>query len=290
MLTPRGPHGNNPFVDKVKVQDFLLGEGEPLAIITGPCVIEDREHALRHAERLRQLRDRLGVPLIYKSSFDKANRSSPDSARGPGLDAGLEILAAVRDATGLPLLTDIHEAAQARPAAEVADVLQIPAFLCRQTSLIAAAAGTGKPVNVKKGQFLSPWDAANIAAKVRETAGPGRCLLTERGTSFGYNNLVVDFRALPVMRGHGVPVIFDATHSVQLPGSAAGGTATGGQREFVAVLARAAVAAGIDALFLEVHEDPDRAPCDGANMLPLDALEPLLEMVLRLREAASAPA
>jgi 2-dehydro-3-deoxyphosphooctonate aldolase (KDO 8-P synthase) len=257
----------------------VIGEGQPLALIAGPCVIEGRDHALRHAAALRAITDRLGVPFIYKSSYDKANRTSGASYRGPGVEEGLAILAAVKREVGVPVLTDVHEASEVSAAAEVVDVLQIPAFLCRQTSLLEAAARTGRAVNVKKGQFLSPWDAAQIAEKVRAAGGPGRCLLTERGTSFGYNNLVVDFRSLPVMRGHGVPVVFDATHSVQLPGGGTGGQVSGGMREFIPALASAAAAVGVDAFFMEAHEDPDRAPRDSATMLPLSAVPDVLSRV-----------
>jgi 2-dehydro-3-deoxyphosphooctonate aldolase (KDO 8-P synthase) len=258
---------------------IVIGEGHPLAVIAGPCVIESRDHALRHAAALRTIAERVGMPLIYKSSYDKANRTSSASFRGLGLHEGLEILAAVKREVGVPVLTDVHESAEVATVAEVVDVLQIPAFLCRQTSLIEAAARTERVVNVKKGQFLSPWDAAQIVEKVRAVGGAGRCLLTERGTSFGYNNLVVDFRSLPVMRGHGVPVVFDATHSVQLPGGGAGGQASSGMREFIPALASAAAAVGVDAFFLEAHEDPSRALSDAATQLPLSAMEALLRRV-----------
>lgn len=273
-------------MEKVRIGRHAIGEGEKLALIAGPCVIESRDHALRHAEKLAAIAGELDLPLIYKSSYDKANRSSLDALRGPGQQEGLRVLQAVREATGLPVLTDVHETSEVRAAAEAVDVLQIPAFLCRQTSLLTQAARSGRPVNVKKGQFISPLDAARIVEKIRATAGPGRCLLTERGSSFGYNNLVVDFRSIPIMRGHGVPVVFDATHSVQLPGAVAEGKSTGGDRRFVPALAAAAVAVGADALFLEVHEDPDRAPCDGPAMLPLAQLPVLLRTLLRIREAA----
>jgi 2-dehydro-3-deoxyphosphooctonate aldolase (KDO 8-P synthase) len=265
---------------------LTIGEGRPLALIAGPCLIEERDFMLRMAESLRGMAERHGVGLIFKSSFDKANRSSIGSARGPGRDAGLEILAEVRESQGLPVVTDIHESAQAEPVAEVVDMLQIPAFLCRQTDLLVAAAATGKAVNVKKGQFLAPPDMANVVAKL-EQGGTERILVTERGVTFGYNNLVVDFRSLPQLRGLGYPVVFDATHSVQLPGGL--GTSSGGQREYIPFLARAAAAVGIDALFVEVHEDPDSAPSDGPNMLTPDALDRLLGDVLAVRASLPSP-
>jgi len=273
-------------MEKVRVRDIIIGgDTEPLVIIAGPCVIETRDHALRHAEMLRAICSRLGLPAVFKASYDKANRTSIDGYRGPGLEEGLRILQQVRSDCGLPVLTDVHETAEVGAAAEVVDLLQIPAFLCRQTSLVQAAARTGRPVNVKKGQFLAPWDAASIVEKIRACAGPGHCLLTERGTSFGYNNLVVDFRSLPIMRGHGVPVVFDGSHSVQLPGAGPDGRSSAGRRELIPVLTSAAVAAGVDAVFLEVHEDPDHAPCDGRNMLPIAELEPLLSRLCRLKDA-----
>ena len=242
-------------------------------ILAGPCAIESRDIALKTAEFLAGLSERLGLTLVYKSSFDKANRTSVTSFRGPGMDEGLKILAEVKAATGLPVVTDIHHPEQAAPVAEVADVIQIPAFLCRQTDLLVAAAGTGRVVNIKKGQFLAPWDMENAVNKVR-AAGNDQVWLTERGSTYGYNNLVVDMRSIPQMRAFGVPVVMDATHSVQLPGGLGG--ASGGQREFVSVLASAAVAAGADGVFMEVHPDPDKALCDGPNSLPLDRVEPLL--------------
>jgi 2-dehydro-3-deoxyphosphooctonate aldolase (KDO 8-P synthase) len=251
--------------------------GDRLAVIAGPCVIESAESCLRHAERLSRIARETGVPIVFKSSFDKANRTSHSSFRGPGLDGGLEILARVRRETGLPVLTDIHESAQAATAAETVDILQIPALLSRQTDLLMAAAATGRAINIKKGQFSAPWDMKAVVAKAATKTD--RIMLTERGFSFGYNNLVSDMRSLMIMRGFGYPVIFDATHSVQLPG--AGGERSGGQREFVAPLARAAVAAGVDGIFMEVHEDPDRALSDGPNSYPLDSLPRLL---LQLRE------
>jgi 2-dehydro-3-deoxyphosphooctonate aldolase (KDO 8-P synthase) len=257
--------------------------GGALALIAGPCVIESEEHVHFLAGELSGIAASLGVPFIFKASFDKANRSSVTSYRGPGLKEGLRILRGVRD-RGIAVVTDIHDASQAEPAAEAVDMLQIPAFLCRQTDLLAAAGRTGRAVNIKKGQFVAPHDIRLAADKVAST-GNDRILLTERGSSFGYNNLVVDMRGLAIMRGFGWPVVFDATHSVQLPGAA--GTASGGQPEFIEPLASAAVAVGVDALFVEVHEAPERALSDGANALPLDRLEPLLRKLLRLRAAAT---
>jgi 2-dehydro-3-deoxyphosphooctonate aldolase (KDO 8-P synthase) len=248
-------------------------------VIAGPCVLESRQLALDVAGELAAMSQRLGLPIVFKSSYDKANRTAATSFRGPGLDMGLSWLAEVREATGLPVITDIHQPAQAEPVAEVADVLQIPAFLCRQTDLLVAAAQTGRIVNVKKGQFLAPWDMKNVCDKLR-AAGNGRMWLTERGASFGYNNLVVDMRSIPVMRAFGAPVVFDATHSVQLPGGQGG--SSGGQREFVTTLASAAVAAGASGVFLEVHPDPDHALCDGPNSIPLAQLEPLLKRLLAI--------
>jgi 2-dehydro-3-deoxyphosphooctonate aldolase (KDO 8-P synthase) len=255
-----------------------------LVLVAGPCVIESRELVFEIAERVKQITDKLGIDYIFKASFDKANRSSGASFRGPGVSDGLEVLAEVKQRFGLRVLTDIHESQQAAPVAEVVDVLQIPAFLCRQSDLLLAAAqatrGTDKVINVKKGQFLAPWDMAQVVAKLRE-AGAENIWLTERGSSFGYNTLVVDFRSLPQLQALGCPVIFDATHSVQQPGGR--GTSSGGQREFVAPLARAAVAVGVDGLFMEVHPDPENALSDGPNMVPLHRLEPLLEQLLAIR-------
>jgi 2-dehydro-3-deoxyphosphooctonate aldolase (KDO 8-P synthase) len=267
-------------VAEVKAGDVVFG-GALLPLIAGPCVIESDESCIRHAVRLAEITRKAGFPFVFKSSFDKANRTSHGSFRGPGLEKGLEILYRVKREVGVPILTDIHETAQAKPAAEVVDILQIPAFLSRQTDLIHAAAVTGRVVNVKKGQFLAPWDMKAAVAKA-EDAGSRTILLTERGASFGYNNLVTDFRSLLIMRGFGYPVIFDATHSVQLPG--AGGERSSGQREFAAPLARAAVAVGVDAIFMEVHEDPDRALSDGPNSYRLDALAALLDDLRRIRE------
>jgi len=264
---------------EVAVGALRIGGGRPLAFVAGPCVIEGREHALRHAEALRAVTERLGVGFVFKSSFDKANRTSLTSFRGPGLHDGLEILAAVKREVGVPVLTDVHEEAQVRPVAEVVDVLQTPAFLCRQTDFLLAVARAGKPVNVKKGQFLAPWDMGPVLEKIAST-GNTRLMVTERGVSFGYNNLVADMRSLAVMAGFGYPVIYDAGHSVQLPGGQ--GSASGGQREFIRCLARAAVAVGVDAVFLEVHEDPDRALSDGPNSYRLDAVEDLLRELQRI--------
>lgn len=266
----------------VEVSETRIGGGNPLALIAGPCVIEGEDHLLRTAEQIQRICADLKVPFILKSSYDKANRSSIRSFRGPGLKEGLRILKKAREELGLPVLSDVHEVWQVEEAAEVLDILQIPAFLCRQTDLVVAAARTGKPINVKKGQFLSPWDVRNIVEKVTST-GNHNLLLTERGTSFGYSNLVVDMRSLPILRSFGYPVVFDATHSVQLPGGA--GTASSGQSQFVPHLARAAVAVGCDALFLEVHPEPDEAFSDGPTMLKLDKLPVLLEQVKELEKA-----
>jgi 2-dehydro-3-deoxyphosphooctonate aldolase (KDO 8-P synthase) len=263
----------------VRIGPVAVGGGAPLAVIAGPCVIESRDAALRHAEALARLARERGVGLVYKSSYDKANRTSGSSFRGLGLEKGLRILADVRDATGLPLLTDVHEREDVAAVAEVVDVLQTPAFLCRQTDFILAVAAAGKPVNLKKGQFVSPWEMAHVVEKARST-GNERLLVTERGASFGYQNLVSDMRSLVVLAESGFPVVFDATHSVQLPGGAGG--ASGGQREFVPALARAAVAVGVDAVFLEVHEDPSRALSDAATSWPLASLAALLDDLLAI--------
>ena len=266
---------------KVKVGNIEIGGGNPLAIIAGPCVIEGRDSALKHATLLKQAAERAGVPYIFKSSYDKANRSSGDSYRGPGLEMGLKILADVKKHVGVPILTDVHEIEQVGAVKEIADVLQIPAFLCRQTDFVTAVARSGRVVNVKKGQFLAPWDIGNVLEKILAT-GNEQVLLTERGVSFGYNNLVSDMRSLVIMRELGYPVVFDATHSLQLPGGL--GKASGGDRKYIAPLARAGVAAGVDALFMEVHEDPDHALSDGPNSLPLGEFEGLLRVVKRLDE------
>lgn len=261
---------------RVRVGNIEIGAGRPLAVIAGPCVIESRESALNHARLLKEAADRIGVPYIFKSSYDKANRSAVNSFRGPGLHKGLEILAEIKQKTGVPVLTDVHEREQVAPVREVADVLQIPAFLCRQTDFVIAVAQSGKVVNIKKGQFLAPWDIGNIVDKIR-SADNDQILLTERGVSFGYNNLISDMRSLVVMRELGYPVVFDATHSLQLPGGL--GKASGGERKYIGPLARAAVAVGIDALFMEVHEDPDQALSDGPNSLPLREFEGVLRIV-----------
>ncbi len=259
---------------------FEVGLDRPLFLIAGPCVIESRELALSTATQLRDVTGRLGIPFIFKSSYDKANRSSGGSFRGPGADEGLRILETVRSEVGVPVLTDVHTPDQVRAAAEVVDVLQTPAFLCRQTDLIQAAAASGKPVNIKKGQFLAPADMANVVAKARDAGGADRILVCERGASFGYNNLVVDMRSLAIMRGTGCPVVFDATHSVQLPGGQ--GDRSGGQREHIPVLARAAVAVGVAGLFMETHPVPSEALSDGPNAWPLARMEALLTTLLAL--------
>jgi 2-dehydro-3-deoxyphosphooctonate aldolase (KDO 8-P synthase) len=260
----------------ITLGNLRIGGGAPLAVIAGPCVIESKESALRHAAALKEKADRVGVAYIFKSSYDKANRSSLGSFRGPGLAKGLEILAAVKDKIGAPILTDVHEIDQVGAVKEVADVLQIPAFLCRQTDFVLAVAKSGRVVNIKKGQFLAPWDMRNIVEKISST-GNDKILLTERGASFGYNNLVSDMRSLVVLRELGYPVVFDATHSLQLPGGL--GHASGGERKYIPALARAGVAAGVDALFMEVHEDPDHAKSDGPNSLDLKDFEGLLRVV-----------
>ncbi len=263
-----------------------FGNDLPFALIAGPCALESRAHALEMAAALKEITRKLGIGLVYKTSFDKANRTSAASARGVGLNAALPIFAEVREKTGLPVLTDVHEAEQCARVAEVVDVLQIPAFLCRQTDLLVAAAKTGRPINVKKGQFLAPWDMANVVAKI---TGAGNCnvLVTERGVSFGYNTLVSDMRALPILRREtGAPIVFDATHSVQQPGGQ--GSSSGGEREFVPVLARAAVAVGVAGVFIETHQDPDRAPSDGPNMVPLREMEALLRTLMAFDKLAKA--
>lgn len=269
----------------VKVGDVEIGGDAPLALIAGPCVIESLDLCLEVATIARDTAAGIGIPYVFKASFDKANRTSVESFRGQGMDKGLEILAEVRDKVGVPVLTDVHEVAHVAPAAEVVDILQIPAFLCRQTDLLVAAAKTGKPVNVKKGQFLAPWDMKNIVQKI-ESTGNLDLMLTERGTSFGYNMLVVDMCSLPIMRSYGYPVIFDATHSVQRPGGQ--GNASGGAREFIPHLVRAAVAVGVDALFLEVHPNPEKAKSDAASMLNLADLPELLASAKSVEKAVSA--
>ena len=261
---------------KIALGELQIGGGLPLAVIAGPCVIESKDSALRHGAALKAASDRVGVPYIFKSSYDKANRSSLHSFRGPGLESGLEILAAVKEKVGVPVLTDVHEIDQVDRVKAVADILQIPAFLCRQTDFVLAVARSGKVVNLKKGQFLAPWDMRNVVEKIR-SVGNEQILLTERGASFGYNNLVSDMRSLVVMRELGYPVVFDATHSLQLPGGL--GNASGGERKYIPALARAGVAAGIDALFMEVHEDPEHALSDGPNSLMLKDFEGLLRII-----------
>jgi 2-dehydro-3-deoxyphosphooctonate aldolase (KDO 8-P synthase) len=265
------------------VGNVQLGAGAPLFVIAGPCVIESEAHATSMAEQLAKIAGALKVPLIFKASYDKANRSSAASFRGPGLKEGLRILGAIRKRTGLPVLTDVHEVAQVEPVAEVCDVLQIPAFLSRQTDLLTAVGKSGRVANIKKGQFLSPWDIGNAAEKVAAT-GNQKIILTERGNSFGYQNLVVDMRGFPVMRKLGYPVVFDVTHSVQLPGGE--GKSSGGQPEFIEPLARAGTATGVDGLFLEVHDDPAKALSDGTNALALGKLQPMLERILRIAALA----
>jgi 2-dehydro-3-deoxyphosphooctonate aldolase (KDO 8-P synthase) len=262
-----------------------FGNTLPLALIAGPCQLESRAHALEMASALKEIAARVGMGLVYKTSFDKANRTSASSARGLGLKDSLPIFAEIRESLGLPVLTDVHEAAQCAAAAEAVDILQIPAFLCRQTDLLVAAAKTGRVVKVKKGQFLAPWDMKNVVAKITG-AGNANVLLTERGASFGYNTLVSDMRALPILARTGAPVIFDATHSVQQPGGQ--GTSSGGEREFVPVLARAAVAVRIAGVFIETHQDPEKAPSDGPNMLPLKDMEPLLRQLMAFDRLAKA--
>src|SRR6266852_2426889 len=264
---------------EISIGSVRIGGNQPLFLIAGPCVIESEDHALLMAERLAEITTRAGVPLVFKASYDKANRSSEQSYRGPGLVEGLRILKKIKERFGIPILTDVHESSQAAPVAEVADVLQIPAFLSRQTDLLVAAGKTGRVVNLKKGQFLSPWEMANAVEKITKT-GNDRIFLTERGASFGYQNLVVDMRSFPIMRKTGCPVIFDVTHSVQLPGGE--GKSSGGQPEFIEPLARAGTAAGVDGIFLEVHDNPAKALSDGTNALPLNQFRPLLEKIKQL--------
>jgi 2-dehydro-3-deoxyphosphooctonate aldolase (KDO 8-P synthase) len=268
----------------VEVADIKIGGDNPPLLIAGPCVIESESSALRHAKELKAIARRSGFSFIYKSSFDKANRTSVGSYRGPGLKKGLDVLRKIKSELKVAVLSDVHCREEIKEAAKVLDVIQIPAFLCRQTDLIIAAAKTGRAVNIKKGQFLAPWDMANVIKKA-ESAGNKDIMLTERGASFGYNNLVSDFRAIPVMRAFGYPVIYDATHSVQMPGGM--GSSSGGDRKFVGCLAMASAACGADGLFVEAHEDPDRAPSDGPNMVKLSELEAILKKVKKVREAVS---
>lgn len=269
----------------VAIGAVRFGNALPLALIAGPCALESRAHALEMAAALKDITGRLKIGLVFKSSFDKANRTSARGARGVGLDAALPIFAEIRSSLGLPVLTDVHDTGQCATVAEAVDVLQIPAFLCRQTDLLVAAARTGRAINVKKGQFLAPWDMSNVVEKITDAGNPN-VLVTERGVSFGYNTLVSDMRALPQLAATGAPVIFDATHSVQQPGGQ--GTASGGQREFVPVLARAAVAVGVAGVFIETHQDPDQAPSDGPNMVPLRELEGLLRTLIEFDKVAKA--
>jgi 2-dehydro-3-deoxyphosphooctonate aldolase (KDO 8-P synthase) len=271
-------------VKEVHIGSLKIAGDNRILIIAGPCVIENIDITLHTAARLKEICGALGLPLIFKSSYDKANRTAITSYRGPGLERGLMVLAEVKERFGIPVLSDVHSVSEVEPASEVLDVIQIPAFLCRQTDLVLAASRTGRAVNIKKGQFLAPWDVKNIVEKFTST-GNRSLLITERGTSFGYNNLIVDFRGFPIMRSLGYPLVFDITHSLQLPGGQ--GTCSGGQREFAAPLARAAVAVGVDGLFMEVHPDPDRALCDGPNMIRLDELPELLEQIKLLHEAVN---
>jgi 2-dehydro-3-deoxyphosphooctonate aldolase (KDO 8-P synthase) len=266
---------------EINISDIKFGGNNSLLIIAGPCVIENEDIVFYTAETLKKICNKTGLPLLFKSSYDKANRTSLSSFRGPGLNKGLRILSDVRSKFNIPVISDVHTVEEVKPASDVLDALQIPAFLCRQTDLIITASNTGKPVNIKKGQFFAPWDVKNIIDKFIST-GNENLFITERGTSFGYNNLVVDFRGFPVMRSFGYPVVFDVTHSLQLPGGM--GKSSGGQREFAAPLARAAVAAGIDGLFMEVHPEPDKALCDGPNMIKLDELEKILFNVKAISE------
>jgi 2-dehydro-3-deoxyphosphooctonate aldolase (KDO 8-P synthase) len=274
-----------PAVKEVRIGPVTLGGRRPMVLIAGPCVIESEDACLEVAARLKELTRSLGIPLIFKSSYDKANRSSLGSYRGPGLRRGLEVLGRIKREMGIPVLSDVHRFEEVQEAAEVLDVLQVPAFLCRQTDFVAAIAGAGKAVNVKKGQFLAPWDMKNVVEKI-ESAGNQSILLTERGASFGYNNLVADMRALVIMRQTGYPVIYDVTHSLQLPGGL--GTSSGGQREYIPPLARAGVAAGVDGLFMEVHPNPSEALCDGPNSQPLKELRPLLEQLMAVDKIVKA--
>jgi 2-dehydro-3-deoxyphosphooctonate aldolase (KDO 8-P synthase) len=268
---------------EITIGNITAGGNNPPLIIAGPCVIENEEIIFHTAQRLKEICLSVGLPFVFKSSFDKANRTSVTSFRGPGIEKGLRLLAEVKSRVAVPVISDIHSIEQIRPAAEILDIIQIPAFLCRQTDLLVAASNTGKPVSVKKGQFLAPWDVQNIIGKFTST-GNEKLMLTERGTTFGYNNLVVDFRSFPIMRSFGYPVIFDVTHSLQLPGGQGG--CSGGQREYAGTLARAAAAAGVDGFFMEVHPDPDIALCDGPNMIPLDEVEKLLRDIKKISSIA----
>ena len=274
-------------MDKSKsliLENFRYTGEQGFFLIAGPCVLESREHTLALARRLKEVASGLGIPFIFKASFDKANRTALDSYRGPGMEKGLVMLREVKSKLGIPVLSDIHEPSQAEKAAEILDVIQIPAFLCRQTDLIVSASLTGRPLNIKKGQFMAPWDMAHVVKKA-EAAGAENLMLTERGVSFGYNNLVVDFKSIPVMKSWGYPVVFDATHSVQLPGGK--GSSSGGAPEYIPVLASAAAATGVEGFFFEVHDNPEKAPSDGANSLKVDILGHLLEKLLRIRESSS---
>ena len=262
---------------------IIVGSGQPLLLIGGPCALESKDLARKVAETMQEICGRLGISYVFKASFDKANRTSLSSYRGPGLEKGLATLAQIRQELQVPVISDVHDINQVKAAAEVLDIIQIPAFLCRQTDLLTAAALTGKVVNVKKGQFVSPWDMKNVVEKIRGCGGK-KLMLVERGASFGYNNLVVDMRSLPIMRSFDCPVIFDGTHSVQLPGGSGG--VSGGQREFIEPLAKAATAVGIDGLFMEIHPDPDKALCDGPNSIPLGDIERLLRKIVRIHKAA----
>jgi 2-dehydro-3-deoxyphosphooctonate aldolase (KDO 8-P synthase) len=283
MVSPARAHLDTKPNATVTIGSVRFGNTLPLALIAGPCALESRAHALETAKALKGIAAKAGVGFVYKTSFDKANRTSGKSARGIGLDAALPIFAEIRDSLKIPVLTDVHDAAQCARVAQAVDVLQVPAFLSRQTDLLIAAAKTGKAVNVKKGQFLAPWDMPNVVAKIT-AADNANVLVTERGVSFGYNTLVSDMRALPILKKIGAPVIFDATHSVQQPGGQ--GNASGGEREFVPVLARAAVAVGVAGVFIETHQDPDKAPSDGPNMLPLKDMEPLLRQLVEFDRLA----
>ncbi|MDP3260133.1 MAG: 3-deoxy-8-phosphooctulonate synthase [Thermodesulfovibrionales bacterium] len=266
---------------EIKINNIRVGNNNPPLIIAGPCVIESEDVTLHTAQRLKDICGSIGLPFVFKCSYDKANRTSIKSFRGPGIEKGLRILSDIKNKLNIPVISDVHSIAEVKPASEVLDALQIPAFLCRQTDLISAAAKTGKPVNIKKGQFLAPWDVKNIIEKFT-AEGNHNLFITERGASFGYNNLVVDFRAFPIMRSFGYPVIFDVTHSLQLPGGQ--GSSSGGQREFAEPLARAAVAVGVDGLFFEVHPEPEKALCDGPNMIKLDDLEKILSTIKAIYE------